>query len=223
MINNPYSLENRKVLVVGTEEISIAVKRACEDVNAEVTYKNSIDEIETFICECPVFDRVSINLSTSPTILSHFLNSDSITQSFNANVIKYILLIKALLKNKNISKGGSIVFSSSLSGIDNVHYADSLNALASGAINAEVKCMALEYALKGIRVILVRFGVIMTKQLTSTQILSSEELAEKQKYFPLKRFGRPSDVANAILYFLSDASSWITGESLKIDGGYSVL
>ena len=48
-------------------------------------------------------------------------------------------------------------------------------------------------------------------------------IAEKRKYFPLKRFGQPNDVAFAIIYFLSDASSWVTGAELKIDGGYTLI
>ena len=54
-------------------------------------------------------------------------------------------------------------------------------------------------------------------------ILTSEELELKKKFFPLKRFGQPIDVAHAIIYFLSDASSWVTGADLKIDGGYTLI
>ena len=52
---------------------------------------------------------------------------------------------------------------------------------------------------------------------------TEEELQENQKAFPLKRFGTPEDMAYAIIYLLSDASSFVTGTELVVDGGYSLL
>jgi NAD(P)-dependent dehydrogenase (short-subunit alcohol dehydrogenase family) len=54
-------------------------------------------------------------------------------------------------------------------------------------------------------------------------VLTEDELKAKETFFPLKRFGKSSDVAYAIIYFLSNASSWVTGAELKIDGGYTLI
>lgn len=66
-------------------------------------------------------------------------------------------------------------------------------------------------------------GIIQTDLFKTNNVLTEEELTEKQKFFPLKRFGQPEDVAYAVIYFLSDASSWVTGADLKIDGGYTLI
>lgn len=223
MINNPFSLRDKNILVVGQGEISNSIGSFCRNDGAIVIAEELIEDIDSFVNNCPIFNGLSINIETSQSVLSPFLSKEAMTQALNINVINQVLLVKNLLKRRKLCKGGAIVFTSSLSGIDNVHYADSLNALSAAAISGVVKCLGLEFASKGIRVNHVRYGVVMTNELFSNQVLSPEELEEKQKFFPLKRFGKTIDVAGAVLFLLSDASSWITGTSLRIDGGYSVL
>jgi NAD(P)-dependent dehydrogenase (short-subunit alcohol dehydrogenase family) len=53
-------------------------------------------------------------------------------------------------------------------------------------------------------------------------IIDSEQLEEDKKRYPLKRYGKPEEVAYAVIYLLSDASSWVTGSNLVIDGGYTL-
>jgi NAD(P)-dependent dehydrogenase (short-subunit alcohol dehydrogenase family) len=54
-------------------------------------------------------------------------------------------------------------------------------------------------------------------------VISQEQLQEDMKKYPLKRYGRPEEVAYAVIYLLSDASKWVTGSNLLIDGGYTCL
>jgi len=129
---------------------------------------------------------------------------------------KFKLNAENVLKEKS-----SIVFTSSLSGIYCVHYGESMYAASKGAIGGFAKGAALDLSRKQIRVNSVNPGIIMTN--IFSDVLTIEELEEKRKYFPLKRFGQPNDVAFAIIYFLSDASSWVTGAELKIDGGYTLI
>ena len=49
-------------------------------------------------------------------------------------------------------------------------------------------------------------------------VLSDEDISKDMMRYPLKRYGKPEDIAYAIIYLLSDASSWVTGTSLTIDG-----
>jgi len=53
--------------------------------------------------------------------------------------------------------------------------------------------------------------------------ITQEQLEEDMKRYPLKRYGKPEEVAYATVYLLSDASSWVTGTNLLIDGGYTLL
>ena len=94
-------------------------------------------------------------------------------------------------------------------------------AASKGAISGFAKGAALDLSGKCIRVNCVCPGIVKTNIYNG--VLTEEELEAKQQYFPLKRFGEPSDVAYAIIYFLSDASCWVTGAELKIDGGYTLI
>jgi NAD(P)-dependent dehydrogenase (short-subunit alcohol dehydrogenase family) len=57
----------------------------------------------------------------------------------------------------------------------------------------------------------------------SEGVISKEQLEEDAGKYPLKRYGRPEEVAYAVIYLLSDASAWVTGSNLVIDGGYTLL
>jgi NAD(P)-dependent dehydrogenase (short-subunit alcohol dehydrogenase family) len=85
-----------------------------------------------------------------------------------------------------------------------------------------MKNMALDLAPKGIRVNSIAPGMVDT-HLFDAGVISQEQLAEDVKRYPLKRYGKPEEIAWAAVYLLSDASAWITGSSLLIDGGYTLL
>jgi NAD(P)-dependent dehydrogenase (short-subunit alcohol dehydrogenase family) len=92
-----------------------------------------------------------------------------------------------------------------------------------GAVNGIVKGMALDLAKKDIRVNSINPGQIDTPLLVANGVITAEQMQEEIKKFPLKRFGKPEEVAYAAVYLLSNASSWITGTHLLIDGGYTLL
>ena len=96
-----------------------------------------------------------------------------------------------------------------------------LYSTSKGAINGFVKNAALDLASKKIRVNSVTPGMIET-DILSNGIISQEQLDEDSKKYPLKRYGKPEEVAYAIIYLLSDASAWVTGTNLLIDGGFTL-
>ena len=121
-----------------------------------------------------------------------------------------------------MGKGSSIVFISSISGPYVSYIGGSMYSASKGAIDGVAKGMAIELASKSIRVNCVNPGMIETNILSSGEI-SEEQLKEDTKRYPLGRYGKPEEVAHAVIYLLSDASSWVTGTNLKIDGGYTLL
>lgn len=84
-----------------------------------------------------------------------------------------------------------------------------------------MRTVALELGPKGIRANSVNPGVVETKLINNGQFTEEQRQAELKNY-PLRRYGTPSDIAYAVGYLLSDASSWVTGTALKIDGGMTL-
>jgi len=97
----------------------------------------------------------------------------------------------------------------------------SLYGATKSAILGYTKALAIELAPRGIRVNTIHPGMIETP-LTSGTALSKELLEEDARNYPLGRYGKPEEIAYSIVYLLSDATVWMTGTQLLIDGGYSV-
>jgi len=156
------------------------------------------------------------------TLPFSFINSEALTSVMNVNFTAPVLISAELIKRKKIIKNGSIVFISSVAGVASVSMGNSIYSASKGAINGVAKNMALELASKGIRVNCVNPGAIET-HILDDGIITKEQLEESKKHYPLKRFGKPEEVAFAVIYLLSDASSWVTGSNLFIDGGFTLL
>ncbi len=245
---NPFSLNDKTILVTGASSgIGRAVAIECSKLGAKViitgrnqerlndTYQQLegnghitipadltiYSDIEKIISICPRLDGFVNNAGITKVMFVKSIKKEFLEDIFNTNTIAPILLTQLLVKKSVLKKKSSIVFTSSLSGVYCVHYGESMYAASKGAINGFVKGAALDLSRMQIRVNSVNPGIIRTNIFDS--ILTSEELDEKRKFFPLKRFGEPNDVAFAIIYFLSDASSWVTGSDLKIDGGYTLI
>ena len=84
------------------------------------------------------------------------------------------------------------------------------------------KAMALDLSVKGIRVNCVNPGMVDTNIFSKGDI-TQEQLEEDVKHYPLGRYGKPEEIAYAVIYLLSDASAWVTGTNLKIDGGLTLM
>ena len=140
---------------------------------------------------------------------------------FSVNVIAGFELARIISKKKYIDKNGtSFVFISSVMGIlgqpGKVAYCASKGALISGA-----KAMALELVKKNIRVNCILPGVVETEMLNKMfESLPDESKKSIIDMHPLG-LGKPEDIANTCAFLLSNASRWITGTNLIVDGGYS--
>ncbi len=115
-----------------------------------------------------------------------------------------------------LSDGGRIVNVASISGVVGFHGQANYAAAKAGVI-ALTKVMSKELARRGITVNAVAPGVIQTPMLTG---LKPEVLAEYEKQIPVGRIGKPEDVAHAILFLACEESSYITGQTLPITGGW---
>lgn len=246
---NPFSLENKIILVTGASSgIGRAIAIECSKMRASViiTGRNEERLKETHSrMEGNQPDYIIADLSNSDDVQNLCKNITSLTGLVNCAGLTKVLpfpfaerkdfeevmevnffapseLSRLLVKSKKIRKGASIVFISSVSGVYVSYIGNSIYSASKGAINGLCKNMALELAPKGIRVNCVNPGMIDTNILSDGKI-TQEQLNEDIKRYPLKRYGKPEEVAYAVIYLLSDAAEWITGSNLLIDGGYTLL
>ena len=140
---------------------------------------------------------------------------------FSVNVIAGFELAKIISKKKYIDKNGaSFIFISSIMGIVGNPALIGYSA-SKGALISAIKSMALEFISKNIRANCISPGHVETEMANKL----FEKISEKSKksiidMHPLG-LGKPEDIASACAFLLSDASRWITGINLIVDGGYS--
>jgi len=149
------------------------------------------------------------------------IEPDIYKEMFDVNMISGFELARIISKKKYINKeGASFVFISSIMGIlgqiGKIAYCSSKGALISGA-----KAMALELVKKNIKVNCILPGVVETEM--SKQVLSNLSEGSREEILNMHPLGlgKPDDIAYACAFLLSDASRWITGTNLIVDGGYS--
>jgi 3-oxoacyl-[acyl-carrier protein] reductase len=115
-------------------------------------------------------------------------------------------------------EGGSIVNITSISGVFGAPNHAAYGAAKAGLIHL-TKSLCLEYGRYGIRCNAVSPGVVQTAAVASA--LSEEGRADLGRTIPLRRAGRPDDIAQAVLFFASPLSSYVSGQMLLVDGGVS--
>lgn len=248
MLYNPFSLEGKTVLVTGsTSGIGRATAIACSKMGAKVvvTGRNeeraketldllsgdghsyviadlsSTEGIDKLVAEVPVLHGCVNNAGINVVQLVPFIKHDDMNKLFFVNVEAPIYLTHRLVKTKKLVKGSSVVFTSSI-GQRIVAPGNSLYSASKGAVSAFMRNAAIDLASKKIRCNSVAPGMVETPLKEGKSVVTAEQWEINRQLYPLGRFGQPEDVANAIIYLLSDASSWVTGTEIVIDGGRSL-
>lgn len=241
---NPFSLEGKTILVTGAssgigQETAIQCSklgatviitgRSAERLNETLNMMEgsnhsmiiadltSSDDIAKIATEAPDLDGLVNNAGVVHTSLVRFIKKEDIERVFQTNEFAPILLTKELLKKKKVKKNASIVFTASTAAFSNA-LGNSLYSASKAGLCAYMRSCAKELADKGIRANAVCPGMVETK-LIRGGAFSEDDLKKDMERYPLKRYGKPEEIAYAMIYLLSDASSWVTGTSLVIDGG----
>lgn len=146
---------------------------------------------------------------------------ERLEEFFRANVFSAIELTREICKLKNVNKkGGSIVFFSSIMGVVGESCKTSYS-LTKGAIISGMRSLAVEYANKKIRFNCVSPGIIETPINANQPYMKDPELRSLYEDKHLLGIGQCTDISNACIFLLSDASRWVTGQNLIVDGGYT--
>ena len=155
---------------------------------------------------------------TNPVKLSKPEEYESL---FHVNCMSAFEIVKNLCGIKTFNKGGSVVLISSISGVI-ARKGLSAYAASKGALMSAARVMALEMAPREIRVNTVSPGTILTPMMQKALDAMKEDDRQKRvEGFPLG-LGQTTDISNACIYLLSDASRWVTGQNMIVDGGYTI-
>ena len=245
---NPFSLIGKTVLVTGASSgigRAIAVLCSQSGANLVITGRNETRLAETYsilqgenhiqivadltnsvdlmklVEELPKLDGVVNNAGIAKPLVLQFVEKEDVDEVLNINALVPIHLTRLLIQHKKLNKTASLVYISSINGNNCAYIGSSIYAASKSALIGFMKAVALELAPRGIRANSINPGMIETDLLINGNIGAEELEADRLKY-PLKRYGKPEEVAYAAVYLLSDATQWMTGSSLLIDGGYTL-
>jgi NAD(P)-dependent dehydrogenase (short-subunit alcohol dehydrogenase family) len=248
--NVRFGLQGRVCIVTGAAQgIGEACARRFAREGAKVVIADIEDqrgqavarELQALYVHCDVGDRAQVDTLVAKTMLTHgridvLVNNAGIFKAseflditeadFDAvlriNLKGSFLVGQAVAREMAKAGRGAIVNMSSVNAVLTIPNIASYN-VSKGGINQLTRVMALALADKGIRVNAVAPGTIAT-ELAVKAVLTSEEAKKKiLSRTPMKRVGEPSEVADLVAYLASDASSYITGEIVVVDGGRMTL
>ena len=244
---NPFTLKGKTILVTGASSgIGQATAVECAQMGAEVvitgrdterlqatadlvgTPKTLIaadltnqEDVEHLVAALPPLDGAVLCAGNSTTLPLQFGSREKFDEMFNVNFFAPVELLRLMYKKKVLQKGASVVLIASIGGTHSFMPGNGVYGASKAALNSLMKYAAREYASRKIRVNSICPGMVDTP-LIHRGTITEEQLAEDAKRYPLGRYGKPDDIANGVVYLLSDASSWLTGHDLVIDGGFSI-
>ncbi len=249
---NPYSLVNKVILVTGASSgIGKATAIECSKLGASVivtgrnehrlndTLKDldvscgqrhqsliadlsTEDNIADLVAIIPPLDGVSSNAGIPSTLLIKFIKQETLMDTLNINTVSHVNLAKLLFKKKKLNQGASYVFTASIGGNTSFGPGNSVYGMSKAAINSFMRFCAIEFSTRMIRCNCVSPGMIVTPMTQNSSTFTKEDYEKDAEKYLLKRYGRPEEVARTITFLLSDASSFITGDTILVDGGFTV-
>jgi NAD(P)-dependent dehydrogenase (short-subunit alcohol dehydrogenase family) len=151
-----------------------------------------------------------------------FFSLEKYQQTVDINQTAPIALLAELARAGKLNKGASVVFISSILGPKIGRIGSAAYAATKAALTGFAKVAALELANKNIRVNCVSPGMVNTALAENQSEVSNEARQADMQRYPLgKRYAEPSEIASVVRFLLSSQSSFITGESLVVDGGFT--
>ena len=246
-MNNPFTLTGKTILVTGASSgIGKGIAIACAGMGAQLilTGRNvarlqdtlaslegeghsyiaadltNTAERAALVAALPMLQGVVHCAGVGSRVPCKMLTQEDIDYVLKPNTEAPMLLQAELLTAKKLQKGSSVVFIASAA-VNMPVAGNAVYSASKAAITAYAKCLAQELAPRQIRVNSISPTMVWTD--LALVGATTEQLAEAEKQYPLKRYGQPTDIAHLAIYMLSDASTWMTGSDVEITGGSQVL
>lgn len=249
---NPFSLENKTVLITGASSgIGRQCAIDCSKMGAKVVLvaRNAERLNETLLqmegdghrvfqfdlTELDGIKKLVSDIVAQVGIINGFIHAAGIEMTkplkilkpedyetiYKVNTISGFEFVHQFTSTKFMDKNSSIVLIASITSVIG-RGAVSAYAASKGAMISACRTMALEFASKNIRVNCISPGTILTPLMQNfLDNLDEETRTKRVDGFPLG-LGECTDISNACIYLLSDASRWVTGQNLIVDGGYII-
>jgi NAD(P)-dependent dehydrogenase (short-subunit alcohol dehydrogenase family) len=157
----------------------------------------------------------------STTLPLRSVTDEKLDEFFKVNVFSALTLTRFLTKPAFLEQGGaSVIFVASVMGVVG-ESAKTIYSATKGALISAARSMALELAAKKVRVNCISPGVVVTPMTDNAVYSQDAEARTKIESLHPLGVGTTQDISNACVFLLSDASRWITGSNLIVDGGYT--
>ncbi len=242
---NPFSLEGKTILVTGASSgIGQETAISCSKMGASViiTARNqerlqetfdklegdnnkqfiadltNQEELENLVNQVGKIDGLVLCAGRSRSLPVLFSTREKFDEIYDVNFFSPVETLRLLAKKKKLQPNSAVVILVSIGGTGRWTPGNAIYGSSKAALKSMVQYFAVELAPKRIRVNGICPGMVETP-LIHHGTLTQEQLDEDRDKYPLKRYGQPIDIANGVIYLLSEASSWLTGQSIVIDGG----
>lgn len=182
------------------------VREAAAIADGVAAFRAAVGRIDGWV------NNAAVNLPD----LAVSLREDRVRAQLDVNVLGPLLCAREVLPVMLEQRAGVILNVSSVSAV-RPSRGQAAYAASKGALESLTRALAVEYGGKGIRVHCLRPGPLDTGMMEATKALAGEELLAR---LPLRRLGRPEEVASFAVFLLSDAARFVTGSVHSVDGGY---
>lgn len=252
MMYNPFSLEGKTVLVTGASSgIGRQCAIDCSKMGAKVvlvarneerlsetmsqmvgtghsSYSYNLTEINgirslvsAIVADNGKLDGFVHAAGIELTKPVKLLVPEDYEEVYKVNTLSGFEFARQLSNIKNFNKMGGVIFISSITAVV-ARGGVAAYAASKGALLSAARVMAVEFAKRQIRVNCISPGTVLTPLMQNfLSTLNEEQYNARVGGFPLG-LGETTDISNAVIFLLSDASRWVTGQNLVIDGGYTI-
>jgi len=215
------------VLVARDEAALKAVTRSITDKGGKAIYiigdVSNAKDMQKAAQECiSMYGKIDVlchNAGIYPHARLETMSQKEWEEVISVNLTGTFLALQACLSQMKAQNGASVVITSSISGPRTALSGFSHYTASKAGVNGFIKTAAVELAKYNIRINAVEPGNIMTDTL---ETLGDEHVASMTRAIPLGRLGLPDDVAGATLFLASNDASFITGQSIIVDGGQTL-
>ncbi len=211
-LSDDKSAEHIKSFLVENYDVDVMTYKC--DVKDELKVKHMVEDVINY------FGRIDVLVNNAAIAIDTLVedkNKDDFKKILETNLIGPFILSRSVAKVMMENKKGSIINVSSTNAID-TYYEYSLDYDASKAALISLTHNLAKYYAPYIRVNAVAPGWVDTDM---NKNLSLDYIKKECEDIYLKRFGKPEEIAKAIYFLASDNASYITGEVLRVDGGYN--